>query len=195
MSSHLQQLENNEAVLLMFLAGELPDADRTEVEQMLAGDPALRQGLADLIAMQEYVGFAFSQADAAPLFSRREAAVRSVSQAITAAKLAAFRAPKPVAPPARTGPRIAFWAYPVAAAALLVIGMIFYPGWHSTRAPDEATPNSPYAVAMGSAPVEIIPVVSTDDGLSQIQDGLLSLRSSGNELDLFGNGGPEIDRQ
>ena len=39
MSNLLQQLENNEAILLMYLAGELPEPDRVEVEQMLVSNP------------------------------------------------------------------------------------------------------------------------------------------------------------
>jgi hypothetical protein len=53
MKSYLQQLENNEAILLMYLAGELPDADRQEVEQMLASDSALRHELEILRQTQQ----------------------------------------------------------------------------------------------------------------------------------------------
>ena len=45
MPTQLQHLENNEAVLLMYLAGELTDSDRAEVEQMLATDARLRAEL------------------------------------------------------------------------------------------------------------------------------------------------------
>jgi anti-sigma-K factor RskA len=45
MKSYLQHLENNEAILLMYMAGELPEADRQEVEQMLASDATLRAEL------------------------------------------------------------------------------------------------------------------------------------------------------
>ena len=50
MPSLLQQLENNEAVLLMYLADELPTDDLAEVEQMLANDPGLRAELESLRA-------------------------------------------------------------------------------------------------------------------------------------------------
>ena len=53
MKSYLQQLENNEAILLMYLAGELPDADRAEVEQMLAADATLRSELEILRQTQQ----------------------------------------------------------------------------------------------------------------------------------------------
>ena len=53
MKSYLQHLENNEAILLMYLSGELPEADRQEVEQMLASDATLRGELDILRRTQE----------------------------------------------------------------------------------------------------------------------------------------------
>jgi hypothetical protein len=53
MKSHLQDLENNEAILLMYMADELPRADRLEVEQMLASDAGLRGELEILRQTQQ----------------------------------------------------------------------------------------------------------------------------------------------
>src|SRR5450432_4455003 len=53
MKSLLQDLENNEAILLMYMADELPQADRLEVEQMLASDAALRGALEILRQTQQ----------------------------------------------------------------------------------------------------------------------------------------------
>jgi hypothetical protein len=53
MKSYLQHLENNEAILLMYLADELPPQDRAEVEKMLAADPALRTDLENLRQTQQ----------------------------------------------------------------------------------------------------------------------------------------------
>src|SRR5580700_6077554 len=53
MKSYLQQLENHEAILLMYLANELPEADRTEVDEMLVADPKLRNELENLRQTQE----------------------------------------------------------------------------------------------------------------------------------------------
>jgi ElaB/YqjD/DUF883 family membrane-anchored ribosome-binding protein len=53
MTSYLQKLENNEAILLMYLAGELPEADRKEVDQMLASDARLRSELEILRQTQQ----------------------------------------------------------------------------------------------------------------------------------------------
>jgi hypothetical protein len=67
MKSYLQQLENNEAILLMYLAGELPDADRQEVEQMLASDSALRH---ELEIMRQTQQLAFDALDSLDELSR-----------------------------------------------------------------------------------------------------------------------------
>lgn len=124
MSNLLQQLENNEAVLLMYLAGELPDDDRAEVEQMLASDPALRRALEELAVLHEGVGEVFASADARVALSRRDAVVRNVSRAMAAARVERVFA-GPVAPEVgRSRFRIPWWVYPVAAAALLVVGIL-----------------------------------------------------------------------
>ena len=130
MSNLLGQLENNEAILLMYLAGELPEEDRAEVVQTLANDPALRGLLAELTALQADVDATFVACDAgASLLSRREAAVRRVSRALVAAQ--AKPEPRTTAADETTGPRfrIAWWAYPIAAAAAIVVGMVSSLGW------------------------------------------------------------------
>jgi len=50
---NLQELQNNEAILLMYLAGELAPQDHVEVEGMLASDANLRRELASLQEMQQ----------------------------------------------------------------------------------------------------------------------------------------------
>lgn len=57
MKSYLQELENNEAILLIYLANELPEADRAKVDGMLVSDPKLRNQLENLRQTQE-LGFA-----------------------------------------------------------------------------------------------------------------------------------------
>src|SRR5438874_1237422 len=121
MSSLLEQLENNEAILLMYLAGELPEADRVEVEEMLASDAGLRATRAELKSLQDGVGGVLGRADAAQILSRREAAVRQVSRALNQNLQNKSLGMINYA----TGPRrrlpMAWLAYPIAAAALLVI--------------------------------------------------------------------------
>ncbi len=64
MSDLLRQLENIESILLMYLAGELTEGDRVEVEQMLVNDPALRAALAELSGLHGEVTGALAGVDA-----------------------------------------------------------------------------------------------------------------------------------
>jgi hypothetical protein len=65
MKSYLHQLENNEGILLMYLANELPPADRAEVDEMLASDPNLRTELEILRQTEELAFDAIKSLDAA----------------------------------------------------------------------------------------------------------------------------------
>ena len=81
MGSLLQQLENNEAILQMYLADELGVEDRREVEQMLRGDAGLAAELDELRAAQNAVMAAIGALDqSAPLAISTPAAVRQVSR-------------------------------------------------------------------------------------------------------------------
>ena len=54
MGSLLQQLANNEAILLMYVADELPPADRSEVDQfLLAHSERVEQHEAIVLATQQ----------------------------------------------------------------------------------------------------------------------------------------------
>ena len=64
MKSYLQHLENNEAILLMYLGNELPDQDRVEVEEMLASDARLRAELENLRLTQQLAWDALGSLDA-----------------------------------------------------------------------------------------------------------------------------------
>src|SRR5215212_1630903 len=85
MSTQLQQLENDQAVLLMYLAGELAGADRAEVDRRLAADAGLRAELDRLRETYHWLEAAMAQADAAagpvPALAKA-AAVRRVGRAV-----------------------------------------------------------------------------------------------------------------
>jgi hypothetical protein len=141
MPTQLQHLQNNEAILLMYLGGELPPGDRDEVEQMLASDPNLRGELDALRATQEQLTGFFSRADAAtPLPLARPVAVRQVARAIRQwqdDRAGAARAES------RRRIRLPWWVYPsAAAAAILAIGFAWMANhdWRFSIPPDQ-----PYA--------------------------------------------------
>jgi anti-sigma factor RsiW len=184
MPNLLQQLENNEAILLMYLAGELPDADRAEVEQTLAADPALRAELAELAAANDGVTALLAQLDATRAPARVDAAARFVGQAVTAAaaRRPALRlagATDDDAPIARRRLRMAWWAYPVAAAAIVIIGIMIYPG----SKPRGTTPTNPQIVMAPEVdpPVRIFP--AEDASLADVERGVYSLRTGSGFFD------------
>lgn len=179
MSNLLQQLENNEAVLLMYLAGELPEADRIEVDQMLASDPALRRALEELSALHDGTGEAFAAADARiPLF-RQESVVRNVSRAMAAAREGGIAAQSaaPEVRPSRL--RIAWWVYPIAAAALLVVGIMLMSDNRPVTLPPTNDTNPDVLVeatepATSEATAQIFP--------DELETELISLNSDGDRL-------------
>lgn len=194
MGDLLQQLENNEAILLMYLAGELLEEDRAEVEQMLSSDAGLRAMLAELSSLQDEVGDALAGGDREGSPARRDAAVRQVSRAVAARRSDAVRQTAVVRASAPWRLRIAWWMYPVAAAAALVIMMLLFSDGRPLNLP---APD-------GSQPLQYVDVsprildVSDDPALvrlrqveQQVESEVLSLRTDSN---LFDTDLPDLDR-
>lgn len=83
MKSYLHQLQTNEAILLMYLADELPAHERAEVEQMVAADAALARELENLRQAHELAMNSLRSLDAATRPAVPEAmALRDVSRLI-----------------------------------------------------------------------------------------------------------------
>jgi anti-sigma factor RsiW len=186
MSNLLHELENNEAILLMYLAGELPEEDRVEVEQMLANDPALRAELAELAALQDGVTGILERVDAKSDLSRREAIVRQVSRALTAARLQPLRTESAPAETARPRLRIAWWAYPIAVAAALLVGIMLLSDNHPMNLP--APQSNQFVDSRDSFQPQATAQIFPDD----LEKELISLNSEGTGL--FGPGSPDLDR-
>lgn len=135
-SSLLRQLEGDEAILLMYLAGELSADDRAEVDRRLAADAGLRAGLDRLREAHGWMTETLRQADAATKPAIPEAvAVRRVGQAVR--QWHAARLARPAAAPAGGGSSATFrrrWLYPVAAAATVALAFLGY--WAYRPPPD-----------------------------------------------------------
>jgi len=203
MGDFLQQLENNEAVLLMYLAGELPDEDRAEVERMLASDGGLRATLAELSALRDEVGDVLSAAGADGPASRRDAAVRRVSRAMVARRLEVAQAlasdsAATTAAASHRRIRIAWWMYPVAAAAILMVMMYLFSDGRPLNLP--APNNAPdQQFVDNSLSPRILEV--TDDAASarlrqveqQVETEVLSLRTDASLFDA-GAETPDLNR-
>jgi anti-sigma factor RsiW len=187
MANLLQQLENNEAILLMYLSGELPEPDRYEVEQMLANDVGLRATLAELAALNDEVTGMLGRADAAQVLSRRETVVRRVGRAIAAAKA---NATVPAAAPTRHRLRVAWWAYPIAAAALFVVAVMLLSD--QTRVRMVVTHPDPYHDFPDTVPAAQVAPQYAQIFPDELERELISLKTD--DLDLFSAGTPDSDR-
>ncbi|HEY8665139.1 MAG TPA: hypothetical protein VIL86_00680 [Tepidisphaeraceae bacterium] len=123
----LQQLENNEAILLMYLAGELCAEDRAEVEQMLAGDAGLRAALAELDRLQASFNGSMSKLDREPLPVPEQVGVRLVGRAMRQWQ-AEQLARRPALVEEKSGLRYPWWVYPTASAAAILLAFIVWWG-------------------------------------------------------------------
>ena len=121
----IEKLENNEQILLMYLAGELPPEDLADVDQMLASDGTLRRDWQQLQALHSTVGQGLGRLDEiSPMPVSAQFAARQVSRAMRQ-KLA-----QPKMAPATTtliGQRRSWWwLYPtVAAASVAIVAMVW----------------------------------------------------------------------
>src|ERR1700722_11818788 len=159
MTSLLQQLENNEAILLMYLADELGADDRREVEQMLGRDDGLRAELEKIREAQIAVMAAIGALDqSAPLAVSTPVAMRHVSRLMKQWQVDRLARPLAEAQNKR-GPRFPWWAYPVASAATAAGVLIALMVWWGMKS------DGPIAgtVSPATAPV----MVAVDDQASQ----------------------------
>jgi hypothetical protein len=122
----LESLENNEAILLMYLAGELPAIDRQEVDQMLAADPGLRGELDRLLASQAAVEQGLAFLDHAESLPSADIAVRRIGRAMRQQQvlLATQASRNRQSAGRRLG--LPFWAYPGIAAAVVLVAFLVW---------------------------------------------------------------------
>jgi len=178
MAGLLQQLENNEAVLLMYLAGELPPEDRVEVELMLANDPTLRAQLDGLRGLEQSTAGALAALDRSePLPEPAEVVARRVARA-----MARHQVRRTVTAPARAEERsrprlVAPWMYPMAAAALLLIA---FATWQATSKP-EADRSTASTGTGKSAIVVIAPKLMSSVDPAAVASALESLGVGGDD--------------
>ncbi len=127
MSSLLEQLANNESVLMMYLAGELPPEDAAEVEHLLTSDAGLRAELQALRQAQDLVTDQLRQADQlipAPL----GAAASARFMAREAEKWNLRRLSRRPALPSAQRLRYPWWCYPLASAAAVLLAFLAWWG-------------------------------------------------------------------
>lgn len=133
MSNVLQQLESPEAVLMLYAADELSPADRAEVERRLAADAGMRAELERLRHANDVFAAGMASLDRSTRLPMPEAVgLRRVARAMR--QWQADRARRPAAVVDRPALRYPWWAYPVAAAASVVIAFVVW--WGNAERPD-----------------------------------------------------------
>ncbi len=194
MSTLLKQLEDNNALLLIYLAGELAAGDRTVVEQRLASDPALRQALDELRGARASIDELLRADDAAtPLPVSSAVAVRHVSRAIRQWQVDRLTAATVGDAPMK-GLRYPWWIYPTTSvAALLIAFLVWWGNWgHDRRTPEEIAQSptfdmvDPYADEMAERLAASI--TSNEEHLSELK----SIDDAADELALLSQGSDEI---
>src|SRR4051794_13626505 len=122
MSDLVNQLQSDrEAVLLLYLADELPGEERAQLERMLTLEPALRADLERMKELQLEVAGRLSELDSArPLHMSDELSTRRVMREMRRLQLElTSRAPVQLeASSLRHWPK---WIYPIAAVAAMII--------------------------------------------------------------------------
>ena len=175
MGSFLQQLENNEAVLLMYLYDELPPEDRAEVEQLLASDSVMRASLQDLRQAQNHLTQVLSDVDGLAIPAAREsAAAHRVSRAMVKFQLerqTTAATPREETPARRI--HLPAWSYPFAAAAMILIAWVAY--WGFTTAGIHDVERHPFALEDNGPPfnsdVESSPLAQQEINVIEVNEG------------------------
>lgn len=148
MSDMLHQLENNEAILLMYIAGELPDEERREVEQMLSRDESLRHMHDEIRSAWESAMGGIEHLDAGDALAvSRDAAARNVGRMVRNWHAQNARSPGLQAEAsAKRSRKIPWWAASFSTAAAVFVGFLV---WWGLNEPD---PNRKVASTNDSNP-------------------------------------------
>jgi hypothetical protein len=142
MTSLLHQLENNEAILLMYLADELSAEDRADVEQQLATDASLRGELERLRALHDETVTGLQGLDAhSRLPVSEHVAVRRATRMMRQWQIDHLNAPPPEEPIKEL--RFPWWSYPLTTAAAVLIAFLVWWGNRGERV-EVARPNYNY---------------------------------------------------
>ncbi len=138
MSSELNELDLD-SQLVLYIAGELTNGAKAALEKRLAADPKLSAELARLRETQLFCAGAMRVGDEQLRLPVSEGvAVRRVGRVMAQWQVDRARA---VAATAVKNRRIPVWAYPAAAAAILIIGFLTW----SSRQPIALPPNDSIA--------------------------------------------------
>jgi|SRR5215207_5119006 len=115
---------DREAVIMLYVAGELEPAEREAFEARVAAEPQLAADIEQFRAAQQSIATELERTDAHTRLPASEGVVvRRVSRAIGTWLLSRTAA---TPPPVKKGLALPWWSYPSAVAASLIIGFIVW---------------------------------------------------------------------
>ncbi|GIW78009.1 MAG: hypothetical protein KatS3mg104_3072 [Phycisphaerae bacterium] len=123
MSTLLNQLQNNEAVLLMYIANELPPADRQEIEHLLKTDDQLKAQYQTILSAYETSERLLNEADKTAIPPKAFTAARTFGDLVRQRRTSEAAS---VDEKIEYRRRWSLWWYPTAAAAVLAFGMFLW---------------------------------------------------------------------
>jgi anti-sigma factor RsiW len=177
MGSLIHELENNEALLLMYVADELGSEDRADVEQMLASDGRLRADLAQIRSAYDGAMAALATLDRDKTQVPAENhAVRQATRAMRQWQVDQLARQPMMIPTSRV--RVPVWAYPVGVAAMLLIGSLIWWGGQPDVQPKSGS-------AEQAGPLAVLDPASTHFLENSFSDSHTGLADAENEASML----------
>jgi len=137
MHSLLNQLQSDEALLMMYVAGELSAEDRARVEQRLADDAGLRAELERVRELNGFVDESLAGLDVGARLPVSEGvAVRKVGRVMRQWQTDRMAPHEPEEPADQL--RFPWWSYPLTTAAAILIAFLVW--WGQQDGPPEPRP-------------------------------------------------------
>lgn len=118
---------SHEAMALLYVSGELPAGDRVRFEARLASDPALREAVSHVEAAHDWFTDAMARLEPRRTASE-DAALHRLGQVVRQHITEQGAAGAKPAATMVARDRFPAWAYPIAAAALIAIGLVGFWG-------------------------------------------------------------------
>ena len=157
-----------DALLLMYLAGELPAEDAAEVAQLLSTDAGARERLAavsrDAAAGEAALAAADHVDPPAASPSASSVALRKVDRAVRQWHVDRAVTRRPTRPPGERQPRFPTWAYPAAAAAAVVFGTLSWWGFKPDAPPPGDGPGQVADALPDAADLNRMPMLADANG-------------------------------
>ena len=158
MSNLLGQLENNEAVLLLYLAGELPQEDCIEVQRMVERDIALRAQCITMDRLVNRAALSFGMDTALAAAEPGERARLRLSPVFR--QWTAQRLSRPAPPTQVAQGHTPWFLYPLGAAAIILVALAVFwsslePEFQSSAHSGELVYRPDWTDLADDAPVEI----------------------------------------